>query len=100
MHKTARQIAREEAGGAPVFVLPVPFTDDRQMYYLHILTERGYLARLPAKWRQHSPRREYCSLSGAKLPRERASIRLRHGRDLSHECGTSDTDNIRAQDAT
>ena len=27
----------------PTFVLPVPMIDDRQMYYLRILAERGYL---------------------------------------------------------
>jgi hypothetical protein len=49
MAKTAREITREEAGAPPAFVLPVPLIDDRQMYYLRILAERGYVGETPAE---------------------------------------------------
>ena len=49
MPKTARQITREESGGAPAFALPVSLVDDRQMYCLRILAERGYLGETPGE---------------------------------------------------
>jgi hypothetical protein len=47
MRKTARELNREEAGGAPAFVLGVPLMDDRQMYYLRNLAALGYGGETP-----------------------------------------------------
>ena len=47
MGKTAREINREESGGAPAFVLGVPLMDDRQMYYLRNLAALGYGGETP-----------------------------------------------------
>jgi hypothetical protein len=51
--ETAREINREEAGGAPAFVLGVPLMDDRQMYYLRILAERGIVGETPGEVAAH-----------------------------------------------
>lgn len=51
--KTAMQLNREEGGGGPFYMLPVPLMSEKQLYYLRVLADRGIIGQTPeevASW--------------------------------------------------